>query len=193
MSKARRTSSTVALGTVRRLRRCTDCGLRSDDRSRLSRRRCAALRFEPRCSVVKHASSRSVSSSGRSAEVQRQVEGVEVAPAPICIEPFDPPVDDQRHALLGDAAVRAQRRSSPDRSWRLRLVPSTELRSATTTRSPMRSGGSSKRRAASARGSTTSMPGSARRLVDHAGVGVGRSGRRRRTSRARRDARRTGR
>ena len=84
--------------------------------------------------------------------VQREVEGVEVAPAPLGSMSRQLAVDDQRHALLGDAAVRAQRRVERPRGRGARpTVPITVERSETTTRSPMRSGGSSKRGAASAR------------------------------------------
>ena len=50
-----------------------------------------------------------VSSVGGQSTVEHQVEGVEVAPAPLGIDVLQAPVDDQRHPLLGDAAVRAQR------------------------------------------------------------------------------------
>src|SRR6478672_2944513 len=42
--------------------------------------------------------------------VEGEIEGIEVAPAPFRVDVAELAVDDQRHALLGDAAVRAQRR-----------------------------------------------------------------------------------
>ena len=41
--------------------------------------------------------------------VEREVEGVEVAPAALPVEAVDAAVEDERHALLGQAAVRAAR------------------------------------------------------------------------------------
>src|SRR5580692_10329265 len=40
--------------------------------------------------------------------IEYPVEGVEVAPAPLVVEVGDATVHDERHRLLGDAAVRAQ-------------------------------------------------------------------------------------
>ena len=45
--------------------------------------------------------------------VEREVEGVEVAPATQRVDVAELAIDDQRHALLGDAAVRAQRGIEP--------------------------------------------------------------------------------
>src|SRR5256885_17193617 len=42
--------------------------------------------------------------------VQHPVEGIEVAPAPVGVEVLDAAIHHQRHRLLGEAAVRAQRR-----------------------------------------------------------------------------------
>ena len=42
-------------------------------------------------------------------KIQCKIERVEIAPAMIRIQPFNAPVDDQRHALLRDSAVRTQR------------------------------------------------------------------------------------
>src|SRR5215831_17277354 len=42
--------------------------------------------------------------------VQYPVEGIEVAPAPVDVEPRKAAIHDERHPLLREAAVRAQRR-----------------------------------------------------------------------------------
>ena len=88
--------------------------------------------------------------------VQRQVEGVEVAPAARR-------VDARAMRRLTISGTRCSEMppcersgaSSADRSWRAAAVPITVKRSETTTRSPMRSAGSSKRSAAAARVSTS--------------------------------------
>ena len=94
--------------------------------------------------------------------VEREVEGVEIAPAAVrrkCRRS-----DDSRSAAR--AAPRRHRASAaerpdPDRSCRPTLDPSTVSRSATITRSPTRSGGSSNLAQASTRERTSSTPGSA--------------------------------
>ena len=93
--------------------------------------------------------------------VEREIEDVEIAQPPRGIDVAQRPVEQQRHRLLGNAAVRAQRRVEAGEVVARRLVPSTQSRSEVITTSPRRSGGSSKRAAAAARESTISMPGTA--------------------------------
>ena len=136
------------------------------------------------------------SCAGRSGGVvQRQVEDVEVAQAPRRIDAAQRPVEEQRHQLLGDAAVRAQRRVEA-RQVVARRAGADARRAAPRRRRRRRSGRAAARSAAaaSARDSTTSTPRTAAQLRRQRRRGRRpAAGRRWRTSRASRGGRRTGR
>src|SRR5450755_4973003 len=98
MAKARRTSSTLAFGTLPM--RLPVYGLQTS----IVR---SPLRSPPTFSPAMRISScMNIESVDM---IQDEVEGVEVAPSAIRVDAGKAPVDDQRHPLLGSASVRAQR------------------------------------------------------------------------------------
>ena len=89
-------------------RRCTGCGPRSRARvATVAADAHRSWRIRPSRSATRVQAGAFATIAG---ELRREVEGVEVAPAARRIERRRRAVDDQRHALLGDAAMRAQRR-----------------------------------------------------------------------------------
>jgi hypothetical protein len=94
-----------------------------------------------------------------STQVERDVEGIEGAQA-MARGDRELPVRDHRHALLGEAAMAAQRLGEAREIMLVRRRAERDLwRVEITTRSPRRSGGSSKRRRPRSRVSATCTPG----------------------------------
>ena len=157
-------------------------------RARATRSPFEAQRFDAQRMVlnrkngVHDASSRWFNAMSKTSKLRRRL------PARRDSKPSRRAVEQERHVLLGHAAMRAQRhgRGRTDRAP-LRRVPSTRVASLTTTRSPMRSFGSSKRShaaALSARFRCPAMPRCAPRIACASTLNARQIDRRERSERA---------